>query len=249
MSVGYGHNFISQDAVFGSVTNFFKRLVLYGHFPYHYYNNLVMEGLGADTKILVSIRSLPDIVVSYKEHVDKSNYGPLDYRINGLPECNAQWSKFDDKDKYDYIIKFIVPWYIRFAVGWMEGAKKWPLRFVTFEEQTLYPHDFMMNVNSFLQIAVGPLELKEKLNPESLSKLSYNVGIIGRGYKLLDQDQLTRIKELVSCFGYSFLGSNLGKYLLYGYDGLPFEVADVIRNNAQGASLDPFSSNHMNQGT
>ena len=39
MSVGFGHNFMSQDAILGDLTNFFKRLVLYGHFPYHYHNN------------------------------------------------------------------------------------------------------------------------------------------------------------------------------------------------------------------
>jgi len=239
ISSGFGHNFIDKEKIYGPILNNFKQILIYGHIPFHSFNDSAIEELGI-SKIIVSIRPLPDIVVSYKEHVDKG-FGPLDYRISGSPESNPNWSKLDDKSKYDYIIKFIIPWYIRYAIGWLAGSEKYSLRFITFEECTQYPNEFLISISKFLNLQITSTSVEEKINNKRPSNM--NVGQRGRGCKQLSQEQLSAIRELLYFYGDSILDSNIGKYLLYGYEGLEFDVADVIHDYAQqGASPDRFSA-------
>ncbi len=234
-AAGYGHNFISEKELHAHLLHCRKRLILYGHIPFNEHNNFIIEQLGQNTKIIVSIRPLPDIVVSYKEHIDRGFYGPLDYRINRLPESNAEWAHFDDEKKYDYIIQYIIPWYVRFLVVWMEGAKKWPTRFVTFEEHCFFPFEFLVNISRFLKLEVDIEALKSKIDPGKLSKSNFNVGKTGRGFKLLTDKQLHALETLLTYFGDSFLKSSQAKYVLYGYEGLPFDVTDVIKSGGIGS--------------
>ena len=85
----------------------------------------------------------------------------------------------------------------------------------------------------FLQLVANTSELEALKNPENVPPKKINVGLSGRGLKILKQEQLDRIKELVTLYDDLFAESNLGKYLLYGYERLPFDPINVIRFKAQ----------------
>jgi len=231
LGTSYGHNFISKQKLL-THPGFGRRLVLYGHFPYHRYNISIIEKFSANPMALVSIRALPDVVVSYKDHVDMAGFGPLDYRVDGMIEGNAAWHDLDDQGKYDYIIQFVMPWYVRFIAGWLEGAKRWPTEFVTFEEYTRYPWQCLVHLGEALKLEMDAAALELLKTPATLEKIHLNVGIDGRGFEVLSGKQRDGIRKLLSYHGNAFLQSNLTKYLLHGYGGLPFSVEDVIAKKA-----------------
>jgi len=229
---GFGHNFLSESILLSKV-KLRKDLLLYGHIPYNHYNISIIEKFADELKIFISLRPLPDVVVSYKDHVDKEKFGPLDYHTADWSECYPGWQDARDETKYDYVIKYILPWYVRFVAGWLEASKKWATDFITFEEHTLYPADCLSNITRFLRLEIDSSKIELIRNSEDISKKNFNVGVSGRGSKLLKAEQLDRIKELVGLYSDFFSDSYLGKYLLYGYEALPFEPLDVIRLKAQ----------------
>ena len=232
MGNGSGHNFISPDGLIQGLS-FRKNTMIFGHLPFNNTNFKTIKRYHKKPKIFVSVRPLPDIVVSYKEHVEKFNFGPLDYHIEGIAECNPGWDTLDDKRKYDFIISFIIPWYIRFAVSWMEASKKWPVEFVTFEELTVYPQACIQNIIRFLEIDLNP-SIKAKLhNTENLPRCNYNKGIGGRGFELLEPGQLGTIEDMILMHGEGFYHSHLGRYLLFGYDGLSYDPQQRLLNKAR----------------
>lgn len=238
LGASYGHNFISVRKL---LTNpcFRKRLILYGHFPYHKYNISLIEKFSASPMVMVSIRPLPDVVVSYKEHVDAAGFGPLDYRVDGMTEGNAAWNELDEKRKYDYIIQFVMPWYVRFVAGWLEGAKRWPTELLTFEEHTRHPWQCLVHLGKALNLEMNVAALETLRTPETLEMKNLNVGIGGRGFEILSEEQRDGIGNLLSYHGKAFMQSDLAKYLLRGYEGLSFSVEDVIAEKAMKGS-NPF---------
>jgi hypothetical protein len=225
---GFGHNFISESILLSKL-KLRRDLLLYGHIPYNHYNINIIEKFTSELKIIISLRPLPDVVVSYKDHVDKEKSGPLDYHTATLPECYPGWQEAEDDTKYDYVINYILPWYVRFVASWIEASKKWPTDFISFEEHTLYPADCLLNITRFLRLEIDPSKIELIRNSEDVPKKNFNVGVSGRGMKLLKAAQIDRIKEIVGFYNDSFFKSYLGKYLLYGYEALPFEPLDVIR--------------------
>jgi len=236
LGTSFGHNFISMRKLLTN-PSFGKRLILYGHFPYHKYNISIIEQFSAKPMAMVSIRALPDVVVSYKDYVDKAGFGPLDYRIDGMTEGNAAWHELDDQGKYDYIIQFVMPWYVRFIAGWLEGAKRWPTELVTFEEHSRHPWQCLVHLGKALNLEMDAAALELLKTPATLERRNLNVGIDGRGFELLSEQQRDGIRKLLSYYGHAFMQSDLTKYLLHGYKGLPFSVEDVIaKKAAQGGS-------------
>jgi len=239
---GWGHNIINEEKIYLDIPNYFKHKVLYGHFPFSAHNNHALKTLAPNSNIIVSIRPLPDVVISYKEHIDRKGFGPLDLRIIGASEGNQNWNNLDDNKKYDYIINFVIPWYIRYIMGWLVGAKEWPLRIITFEEHTLFPYKLLESVSDFLKIQITATSVKEKVSPKNIQLTNYNVGRMGRGRQILSREQLITIQNILSFFGESILDSNIGKYLLHGYDGLKFDVTDVVNDYTESAVSCRFST-------
>jgi len=231
LGTGYGHNFISKRKLLTS-PGFGRRLILYGHFPYHKYNISIIEQFSANPMAIVSIRALPDVVVSYKDHIDKAGSGPLDYRIDGIIEGNVAWHDLDDRGKYDYIIQFVMPWYVRFIAGWLEGTKRWPTEIVTFEEHTRHPWQCLVQLGKALNLDMDDAALELLKTPAKLERKNLNVGIDGRGFEILSGQQRDGIRKLLSYHGNAFMQSDLTKYLLGGYPGLPFSVEEVIAKKA-----------------
>lgn len=233
-STGYGHNFISMRKL---LTNpcFRKRLIVYGHFPYHQHNISMIEQFSAHPMAMISIRPLPDVVVSYKDHVDRAGFGPLDYRVHGMTECNAAWHELDEQRKYDYLIQFVMPWYVRFVAGWLEGSRRWPTELLTFEEYTRHPWQCLVNLGQAFRLDMDDEALEALKTPATVEKKNLNVGIGDRGREILSEEQHDGLRKLLSYYGNAFVQSDLTKYLLHGYRGLPFSVEDVIRNESHAA--------------
>jgi hypothetical protein len=225
---GLGHSFISEEKLFRDL-HYRKDILLYGHIPCIYSNLRIIEKLTKTPKIIITIRPLADIVISYKEHIDKIGYGPIDYCTNDIPECHPEWHVLSDESKFDYLIQYVVPWYIRFVTGWQEAAKRIPIEFITFEEHTLFPKDCLRNIAGFFNMDMDYSEIDKLNTTDTLPGTNLNKGKAGRGFSQLKQRQLDRINEIVSLCGDRFCETFLGKYLVYGFRDLPLKPEDVIQ--------------------
>lgn len=223
---GYGHNFFSEKKVHAQLSS--KHLLMYGHIPFLKYNEELITDLSKTPDVIISIRSLPDIVVSYKEHADNNGFGPLDFFINNTTECHPGWHQLSDKQKYDYIIHFIIPWYIRFVAGWFEASKKWNVNFFTFEEHTGHPAECMSCIAELLNLDLDQKEIENLRIGSNVKKVNYNKGESGRGKKLLMEEQVDFLEKLVMMQGNNHLPLNLLKYLIHGYSQLDVDPIDMI---------------------
>ena len=87
--IGFGNNIISPDKL-PRIKQYFKPCLIYGHITPTAYNISELNK-GCSKYFFVSIRGLKDVIISYKEHIDKTGFGPLDYRLPGLSEGLPNW--------------------------------------------------------------------------------------------------------------------------------------------------------------
>jgi hypothetical protein len=216
-SAGQGHNFLSIERVVRAIkwSRPRRHLLIYGHHPFTQANRAVLEALCPSPKVFVTIRSLPDTVVSYKEHIDKTRHGPLDPHVPGLAEGSARFAHFTDRQKHDYLIRFVLPWYIRFIAGWIEAANYWSVEFICYEQHTGGPAECMTNIAEGLGLAGRPEFLQQLRHDRNIAPRNLNRGVGGRGAACLNDDQLAAIDELLALA--DFAGTPMSDYLRFGW--------------------------------
>jgi hypothetical protein len=205
---GFGHNVIDKYKL-PSVGRFFRPHLIYGHIPPTGYNVDLLDSVRTNA-YLVSIRKLPDIVVSYKDHIDrhKSSFGAIDYRIPNLTEGVSNWKDLSNHQKYDFIIKFIIPWYVRFVAGWLDYSSYRDVKFILFEE--------VINDASNLKQMIEKLSLVRFEGDQTKSQLeqvNFNKGMEGRGKVELTKKNIHDIKMLMDFFP-KLHESSIAQYLL-----------------------------------
>lgn len=111
---GYGHNVLWNEKMLQKLDP--KRFnALYGHYPFTDFNYNILSQFRRLFAV-VTIRPLPDIVLSYHDHMIRvKNYLTL------FCDPNAEnFKTFEDADaemRHWYIIRFVLPWYVRLRRG------------------------------------------------------------------------------------------------------------------------------------
>lgn len=208
LSQGFGHNVIDRER--------FKRFldgrsIMYGHIPCHEHNRTLIRRY--DRRIIVSLRPLPEVIASLKDHIADRKYGPLDFKIGNFPEGYADYFKADDNTQLNYIIDYVMPWYFQFLVSWIEESKHSPVLWVTYEDIVGEPIETVQRVASFCGIACDTPKLELFL--ESKPKINFNKGVRGRGFSMLD-DRLTAKLDSLAHYHERYVGEEMMNYLLRG---------------------------------
>jgi hypothetical protein len=193
ISKGFGHNFLLKERIeFAADKN--KGMAIYGHFPFNIHNEKVFDSLSAKKNAIVMIRSIPDAIVSYYDHVSNKGFGPLDYRATQFPEMNSLWDGLSESQRFEYILKFIAPWYVQFINSWcLAKQSDWNVFFVKFEDNI---HDLPILLSEINR----RFGLSERSQPNISSdekKVNFNVGKNGRGKSRLSKNQLLEIELML----------------------------------------------------
>ena len=205
--LGFGNNIISPDKL-PSIKQYFKPCLIYGHITPTAYNISELNK-GCSKYFFVSIRGLKDVIISYKEHIDKTGFGPLDYRLPGLSEGLPNWPAMADELKFSFIIKFIIPWYVRFIAGWKTIAESQPVRFMLFEDVVSHPGRIQEMIARELQLKPGLRQRKL----DKLPKINFNIGENNRGASILCPAHDLELQHQLSFFPV-LNRTELGFYLL-----------------------------------
>lgn len=203
---GFGHNVVMRGKL-PRTRRFFRPCLIYGHIPPTAHNVDQLEQVSS-SPWFISIRGLKDIVVSYKEHVDRSGFGPLDYRLPGLSEGLPDWQSMQDKMKFSFIIRHIMPWYVRFVAGWRYVATWRPVRFIRFEDVVGDPLQTRQMIAEELQTELG-----SQVGDPAMPRVNFNVGARNRGTAQLNPDHCRELERLLEFYP-EIREEELGGYLL-----------------------------------
>jgi hypothetical protein len=141
-------------------------------------------------KPVVLVRSLPDAVVSMRDHIRREGgSGP---HFQGDPHCAA----LDDATLEDMIVRFQAPWYVNFYMIWRNAPGT---LMISYEELTADPKRILREIVDFAgavaddrAVARAVAEVQERRE----SRL--NVGVVGRGAKLRPET----LRSLVALFDF-----------------------------------------------
>lgn len=203
---GFGHNVILAKKL-PRIRRFFSPCLIYGHITPTGHNITELEKVSS-CPWFVSIRKLKDVVVSYKEHIDRAGVGPLDYRLPGLSEGVVNWGGMSDDLKFTYIIRFIIPWYVRFVAGWRRVGEFRPVKFIRFENAVADSVGTVKSIARELEI-----RMDESFVGSEMPRVNMNVGEIGRGGARLDRTHSSELEQLLDFYP-EVRDTELGAYLV-----------------------------------
>lgn len=150
-------------------------------------------------KPVVLVRNIFDVIVSYDDYINKNGFGPLDPDQGDLaPELCKNYFELKKNEQYDYLIDFIVPWYISFFVTWYYYTRiknEIKAYWLTYEDFTKNTCLKLNEIFKFYNINVPIDKINFTVNAEG--KKNFNKGIIGRG-KILTARQIERIYNFKS---------------------------------------------------
>ena len=187
------------------------RSVVYGHIPCNSYHRSLIRPY--ERRILVTVRSLPEVVASLKDHIESRGTSPLDPKIGDFPEYYPGYFDADDRTRLGFIIDYLVPWYFQFLVSWVEESRHSPVLWVPYEQIVQRPKQTTCCVAKFCGVSCERALLDAYL--ADAPRVNFNKGIPGRGFELLDEDMHRKLAALAS-YHRAYLGDTALAYLLRG---------------------------------
>lgn len=143
---------------------------------------------------IVQTRNFPDAIISAADHHLVAGH-PSERII--LPEDFLNW---EDDRRYDYMICFMLPWYLKFFKSWLR-YENFAAAWVRYED---FSRDNLATLRQVVaQLGLDPSDpsLQEKQDPgERLTRRRFNKGVSGRGRENLTARQWQRIEEMVALF-------------------------------------------------
>ena len=187
------------------------RSVVYGHLPCNSFHRSLFSPY--ERRIVVTVRPLPEVVASLKDHIESSGTSPLDPKVGDFPEYYPDFFDADDETRLGFIIDYLMPWYFQFLVSWIEESKHSPVLWVPYEHIVQQSRQTTCDVAEFCGVECHLDRLDNYLAGDP--RVNFNKGIPGRGIKMLNQQMHQRLAVLAS-YHQSYFGSAALDYLLLG---------------------------------
>lgn len=151
-----------------------------------------------DLKPAIMLRSVPDMLVSYLDMLDKEPLTPNHWLNTAIP---PRFTGFSDGAKADFMIETILPWYASYFATWADFVRAAPERVCVLR----YP-DLHGDPVSMLErlLAHSGLPRSRKVCELSLAAVwqergehRFNKGVDGRGRARFSAEQLKRIAHML----------------------------------------------------
>lgn len=234
---GFGHNLLNAGAIPVDPNS---HVIVYGHAPACAHNLKAIQGRMIRPSCVVVVRNLPDVVVSFADHIHRDRRSPLDFDTPGLVDGFLGTTECSRSELYDLVIDYTLPWYVRFLCSWLHGSHGIPVTVSTFEEHTAFPAALLRHLVAFGELESRPEIIKSLADGEGLERINFNRGVSGRGASELAPRQLRRVEELV-CGVRGLRGTRLGTYLVGGYPAVGRSPSDILAHKMnRGASTEWF---------
>lgn len=229
---GFGHNLLNPERIPVEPA---VHVIVYGHMPACGHNIDVILARMVRPSCVLAIRSLPDVIVSFADHIQRDRRAPIDFDTPGLVDGFLGTTDLSRSELYDLIIDYSLPWYIRFLCSWLHGRHGIPLTVSTFEEHTAHPAAALGHVVAFAGLEGDPTIVRSFNDERAVARVNFNQGVTGRGISELSARQLDRVAELAH--GVKGLrGTRIARYLVAGFPAVDRAPHDVLAQKMRGGT-------------
>jgi hypothetical protein len=142
-------------------------------------------------KPIILVRNIFDVVISLRDHFhNESTSVPFVW-------ANDKFFELDESVQLDFIIELAIPWYINFYVSWFAVYKEGIVNpiWLTYEEVITDPKVKLRFIMDSYSIKKSDEEIENALQQVGRKKVRFNKGVSGRGYQMLTETQIQRIKD------------------------------------------------------
>ena len=142
-------------------------------------------------------RNALDMLVSMRDHLNRPTHYPLPH----FSLTYDHWSRMNERAKAEFLVHYMLPWYVDFSVGWFTAIHGgWNIQVVSYSDVT--------QGSAHLQTAVANLginasrdSIRRTLETLGPRETNMNIGKPGRGEELQDllptaRDEVTKLLEL-----------------------------------------------------
>lgn len=145
---------------------------------------------------IVIVRNLEDILVSLREHL-------LREKLDSMPGFypTADFVDFDETTQHDFLIDYVLPWYMGFYASWWSVRQSGALDVLWLRYEDLIK-DWGAGIDkalSFYGLDASPSRITdaiERVQGGSRTQSRINVGRAGRGGIILSDEQRERARSL-----------------------------------------------------
>lgn len=158
-----------------------------------------------NVKLLLQVRNIADCIVSTIDHINNESVEfPFAY-LN-----KEQWLNFSEEQQLQFIMDFIVPWYIKFWVSWTTGLKQHDIAYqvISYEQLIQDPQAEFLNIANYFDATISSLDIKNWLAMSRQRPTRKNKAVAGRGNSLplWVHDKLQRLTDFYPNVDFSPLG-------------------------------------------
>jgi len=143
-----------------------------------------------DLKPIVLVRSLPDAVVSLRDHLRReSPIWPIFY-------AEDHHAELDDATLEDMIVRLVAPWFVNFYMSWRTAPDA---LMISYEELIADPAGALRRVLAFAGAEIDEKEIAKAIASVGVRRKSrFNVGVAGRGAAL----QPASLRSILALFDF-----------------------------------------------
>lgn len=176
-----------------------KTLVTHVHMQAFPANISLIEAL--DLKPVIMLRSIPDMLASYWDMLDADHLSPNMGLNQRIP---THFGGMSDKEKGDFLIDMIGPWYVSYFATWISYSNDTPGRVLelTFDEFRTDPAASLEKVMAHSRISRSRNDCQRALDTTWVDRgdLRFNKGVSGRGGARFTASQMERLLEQISFY-------------------------------------------------
>jgi hypothetical protein len=148
-------------------------------------------------RVIVVTRKLPDILVSLRDFLHSPEIEDERNRAGVVQgtffQIDERFYQLTEREQYDFLIDFTLPWYLWFAASWQHYRKalEQPSVWLTYERLIASPA--VVIAQTLAEIGI-PVVNDISASLGRLVDTRFNVGVAGRGYHLLSPEQIAAIR-------------------------------------------------------
>lgn len=153
--------------------------------------------LGPNDKIIYQTRSTEDVIVSLYDHLDRQRADKGELRFFTYTTANDIWDRASQEERFEFIVFAMLPFILDMDASWKEDDQT---IVVGYEEVTKDTKACLTRIAHHIGRRKSPDEIEaaiSRVNAQQSAKVTnHNVGVSGRGKKMLEPDLLERIHAL-----------------------------------------------------
>lgn len=163
-------------------------------------NMALVEAL--DLRPVIMVRAIPDMLASYWDMLDDAEVLTANYWLN--QQLPPQFKTMADRDKGDYLIEMMAPWYVSYFATWMDYVQAAPERVLVLDYD-----GFRADPAATLEavLAHSRLDVPRAMCEAALAQVwqaraqfRFNKGVTGRGRDRFSPLQIARLTRMLAFY-------------------------------------------------